>query len=319
MDVSNSLIQVIVALIIIFILYIITIYTLNIPSIIQNTNDIVKPKQTKLIINGYAPISYLNNRRWNTSNYLTSNFIPIPKSVNTMGGSQFTYQFWLKIDNANDDYFKDLILFLKGETQKYKLGLYDTTTSNKVSTIPSDSSGVYAITSPLVKFTDSYRSMQVTFNTLKNPLTTVNIKMNPNDNILSRRNILSLLPLNWYMLTFSFEDNFSTYLSAENGINFKFWINDVLYQENTPVDTPLFKNNTIYQNEGDLVLFPGINKGSDFLQIGNFTYYNWALTQNDISKSFNKGPPKKSYLEKDNLKKTPPILSSFNKIDMYNY
>lgn len=312
-------IQILVALLLIIIIYIITIYTLNISSIMQNTNNIMDPKQKRLIVDGHAPISFLANKSWNTTNYRVQDFISLPKSVNTHGGAQFTYQFWIKIDNADVDAFKDLIVFIRGETQKYKLGLYDVNNSNKVSSIPENSlAGLYAIACPMIKFTDSYKNIQVLFNTNKNPLTTIDIKMNPNDDVLSRRNILSLLPLNWYMLTFCFQDNFSDYLSSENGINFKFWVNDILYHESTPIDTPLLKNNTLYENEGNLTLFPDY-KGTDVLQLANFSFFNYSLGQDEITKIYNKGPPKKSALQNITLKRKPPSLSAFNKIDVYNY
>lgn len=320
MEISSSLLQIVSALIIIFIIYILTIYILNVSSIIKENQSIVKPKQTTLIVNGFSPVSYLSKKSWNTSNYMTNNFVSIPKSVNTQGGTQFTYQFWIKIDDADPKFFQDLTVFVKGETQKYKLGLYDVNSLNQVKTIPgSSSSGIYAIACPLIKFIDSYKNIQIVFNTLKNPLTIININMNATDNVLTRRNMLSLLPINWYMLTFTFSDNFSNYINSEDGINFKFWINDVLYQENTTNDTPLLKGNTLLQNNGDITFFPEINNSSDFMKIGNFTYYSWALNQKDVSKAYSKGPPKKSFIENDTVVRKPPILSAYNKIDLYNY
>lgn len=311
----GMILQIVLALIIVLILYIITLVVLNIDSIVLKRLSTVKDHETSWIIKGYAPVSYLSHKSFNTYNTFDDNFRKIPKSLNTSGGAQFTYQFWIKIEDANDELFKDLIVLLKGDKRKYKIGLYDMNTKTKTVTLPDD----YVITCPLIKFVDSYRHLQVQFNTLNNPKTSVDINMSPNDNTLARRNTLSLLPLTWYLFTFTFEDNFSPASARENGIIFRFWLNDFLCQENTASEFPALRSNVLKQNDGDLFLFPNPPQNGSFMRVGNLKYYNWSLADEEIRKVYQSGPPTHSAIEVDNRTEKPPFLTAYNKVDIYNY
>lgn len=316
----NMVLQIVLALIILIIIYIFTLVILNIDTIIVRNSNKVKPQETTTIVDGYAPVSYLGYKSYNTINQFGENFKKLGRSINTMGGAQFTYQFWLKIEDPNDALFKNLVLLLKGDDRKYKVGMYrlnpDATKGySRYNTIPAD----YVITCPLIKFVDSYRHLRVQFNTANSPLTSIDINMNPNEAGLGRRNALSLLPLNWYMFTFVFEDNISIQNVQENGINFKFWLNDFSYQENGASDNTALRNNTIKQNDGDLYLLPNPPQNGTFLKLGNIKYYNYALNESDIQKTFAAGPPSKSTMELSDKGDIPPHLSAFNKIDIYNY
>jgi hypothetical protein len=311
----RMIVQILLALVIIIILYIVTLVILNIDSLIVKQSSIVKPHETTNIITGYAPVSYLGNRSFNTFNAFANNFKKIGKSVNTTGGSQFSYQFWIKIDDPNDALFKNLVLLLKGDKRKYKIGIYDSETFQKNKVIPAD----YVIASPMIKFVDSYRHLNVQFGTINSPITSIDINMSPNDTGDSRRNLLSLLPLNWYLFTFVFEDNFSYMSGSENGINFKFWVNDIPYQENTASDSPELRYNTLKQNDGDLFILPNPPDGSNnFMKMGNIKYYNYAVDAKDIKYAFSKGPPTISVLEIEQGSPKPAYLTAYNKIDIYN-
>jgi hypothetical protein len=310
----SMIIQIVLALVIIIILYIVTLVVLNIDAIVVRNTTKVKPHETTMIISGYAPVSYLGNKSYNTFNSFADNFRKIGKSVNTSGGSQFSYQFWIKIDDANDKLFKDLVLLLKGDKRKYKIGLYDAETLQRSTTLPS----THAIACPLIKFVDSYRNISVHFGTTNSPITSVNINMNPNDPGEGRRNLLSLLPLNWYLFTFVFEDNFSYQSGSENGINFKFWVNDIPYQENTASDNPELRNNTLKQNDGDLFILPNPPESGEFMKLGNIKYCNYALDGDDIKRTYQGGPPTTLAIKRDQGESKPTYLTGFNKIDIYN-
>ena len=310
----GMIVQIVLALVIIIILYIVTLVVLNIDAIVVKNSTQVKPHETTMIISGYAPVAYLGNKSYNTYNSFADNFKKIGKSVNTSGGSQFSYQFWLKIDDPNDNLFKNLIVLLKGDKRKYKLGLYDAETLQRQLTTPPG----HVIACPLIKFNDSYRSLTVQFGTANSPVTEIDINMNPNNPGEGRRNLLSLLPLNWYLFTFVFEDNFSYVSGNENGINFKFWVNDVPYQENTASDNPELRNNTLKQNDGDLFLLPNPPESGNFMKLGNIKYCNYALEGDEIKRTYQGGPPTTSAVERDQGKPKPPYLTAYNKIDIYN-
>lgn len=311
----NMVLQIVLGLIIVIIVYVVTLVVLNIDSLIVHNTHRVKPRESTLVLDGYAPISYLGYKSYNTFNPYAENFRKIGKSLNSMGGAQFTYQFWIKIEDPNDALFKDFVIFMKGDNRKYKLGLYDSDSRQLMSQVPAD----YVISCPLIKFVDNYRHLRVQFNTVKSPLTSIDINMNPNTGGMSRRNALSLLPLNWYLLTFIFEDNFSYQTANENGINFKFFLNDFPYQENGASDSPALRNNTLKQNDGDLFLVPNPPEAGGFLKIGNIKYFNYALDAEEIKATYRGGPPTKNAMESDQPAVKPPYLTAYNKIDVYNY
>lgn len=312
----STILQILLAVIIILVLYVVTLVILNVDTIVMSKSNKVLPQEMIKVIDGYAPISYLGNRTYNTSNPYADNFVKLGKSINTMGGAQFTYQFWIKIDDPNDALFKNLVVLLKGDDRKYKVGLYNSETLQLSS---SEKTPDYAVVCPMIKFVDSYRHLKVRLNTYNNPMTDIDINMTPNDSGLGRRNALSLLPLNWYLLTFVFEDNISYQTVQENGINFKFWLNDFLYQENGASNMAELRNNTIKQNDGNLVLFPDPPEQGTFVRIGNVRYYNYSLDEVDIKRVYASGPPTTSAIETEQGKNTPAYLTAYNKVDIYNY
>lgn len=325
MSFATSLtLQIVLALIVVIILYIVTLVVLGLDSIVVSRSSDVRPQESTTIIDGYAPVSYLMRRQYNTINQFSPNFMKIGRSVNTQGGAQFTYQFWVRVDDPNDKFFRDLTILLKGDNRKYKMGIYDKDNFTFIKRVPEkqlgmlEDQGDFLIRCPLIKFVDSYRRMRVQFNTANNPLTTIDINMDPSKGV-DRRNILSLLPLNWYLMTFVFQDNISYANMQENGINFQFWLNDVAYQENGASNMSSLRNNTLKQNDGDLTLFPEMDEGRSgaFMRLGNVAYYNYALNEDDIRATFKAGPPSHSAIEHASDK--PAYLTAINKIDVYNY
>ena len=62
-----------------------------------------------------------------------------------------------------------------------------------------------------------------------------------------------------------------------------------------------------------------LENGTDFLKIGNITYYNYALSTNDVINVFNNGPPTNSLIVEKKDNNSAAYLSAYNKIDIYNY
>jgi hypothetical protein len=310
----NIILQVVLAIIIVLILYIVTLVIIDTDSIIVTSTNTVMPREKTVILDGYASTSFLSKKKYNTFNPYVDNFVKIGRSINSFGGSQFTYQFWIKIDNPTDEYFKDLVILLKGDTRKYKIGLYNQNNQLMYSVSEPD----IAIACPIIFFGESYRDLRVGFNTSKGPGVVIDINMNPDESILSRRNVTSLLALSkWFMMTFVFEDNYSIASGTENGINFRFYIDDFRYQTNTPTDVSL-NMNTLQQNDGDLNLM--INSTEhNFMKMGNLTYYNYALNDDEVRQSYANGAPTKDISLSESRNNKPPFLTAYNKIDIYNY
>lgn len=316
---TSIAIQIVLAIVVIIILYIITLVVLNVDTIVLASNSKVKPREMTKIIDGQAGIVALSGKSYNTGVVQAGNFKKIGRSINTAGGAQFTYQFWMKIDDANDTYFADQVILLKGDKRKFNLGFYSQNPSTETYRRVTEMKNQYAIACPMISFLDTYRSFKVRLNTHKHPLVDIDIKMNQNPGSISNQNLLSLLALNnWYLFTFVFQDSFSIPQAAEDGIRFIMYVNETPYVEHNSGTMPELKGNTLKQNEGDLNLFPTNTNSNNFASFGNIAYYNYALTANEVLKVFEKGYPTHSSVPEGNKSDQPPYITAFNKIDIYN-
>jgi len=116
-----------------------------------------------------------------------------------------------------------------------------------------------------------------------------------------------------------FEDNFSSVDSAENGIKFTYYMNDAPYQINTASTEVSLRNNYLKQNDGNLYLFPRTpTVNGDFMNIGNLTYYNYALSIDQVRRTFAAGPPKHTAKLNRQMNYQPAHITAFNKLDVYN-
>jgi hypothetical protein len=318
----NITLQIVAALVVVVLLYILTLVILNIDALVIKSTLDINQKEKTMIVNGYAGPGYLKESNFNTINPMIENFRKIAKSVNMKGGAEFTYQFWVKIEDTNEENFKNLILILKGDKKKYKIGLYNKNSTNMMNqylltkTEPEDN----WIACPMIKFGSSYKDIEVRFNTTKNYASKINITMNPEGDPSSRKNLLSMLPVNWTLLTFVFRDNFSSIENAENGIIFTMYVNDIAYWQTSPAINADLQNNFLKQNDGNLFIMPNATNSSEFMKMGNIMYHNYAVTQDEVRSTYLSGPPKFSAKESEAGRSIEPsYISALNKIDIYNY
>lgn len=310
----NTVVQVIFGIVVVAILYVITLIVLNVDAIVSQKSVVVRPREMTTIIDGWANSSYLAKLSFNTINAFSDNFRKIGKSINTSGGAQFTYQFWMRIENTDNNAFKDQVILLKGDNRKYKTARYDMTTTKRLT---NGDNADYMIKCPLIKFGDSYKEIKVQFNT--NKIVDYEIPIISNTDADTRQNVMSLLPLNWFLFTFVFEDNYSTLESAENGIRFMFYLNDFpQHQIQASSDTQL-RDNFLKQNEGNLHILPTMTNSNDFIKLANIRYYNYALSHKDVANVYARGPPSHSAVLVAKNKSKPAYLSAYNKMDIYNY
>lgn len=312
----SPLVQVIIGVVIVTILYIMTLVFLDIEKIVDLPTNVVVSKETTVILSGKGPLAQIANKRYNTQNQYATNFKKCARSLNTRGGRQFSYQFWVKIDETSDNIYKDMIILMQGDIRKYKKGYYNMTGNNsQIATKPAD----HAIFCPMIKFGKSFREIIVKINTLRTMETSFTITSSNVATTASRSNIFSLLPLNWYMMTFTFEDNIDPNSGFENGIRFRFWLNDIQVADENATTNPVLLNNSIQDNYGDLHLFPNVVTTMNSAQFGNFIYYNYAVQPEDIAKMYINGPPTNDMEDIRQVENKPAIISAYNKIDMYNY
>lgn len=278
--------QIFLALVVVIIIYIITLVVLSIDSLVTFPSFSVKRREETVIRTGNATSAQLANSRFNTVFPFKKNFVRIPHSVQGTTGTQFTYQFWMKVTDSSSSAFRDLVLLLKGDNAKYKLGYYNRDGS-RVQEIE-EPTAKHMIKAPLVKFKDGYKNMSVEFNTNNHPDVALDINFDRMDEDSRRKNPLAMLALDWVMLTFVFEENYSVFEGAENGIRFTFYVNDIPVQTNTASTNPILRNNFLKQNDGDLFLLPGFDGSSNILEMSDIKYFNYARSDLEVKADFQK-------------------------------
>jgi hypothetical protein len=319
----NIAIQIIVALILLLIMYIITLAVLNIDALISKPSLVIKQKEITTIVDGFAGPSFLQGLRFNTINPFVTNYKRIARSANQSTGVSFTYQFWLKVDEPNNDYFKNLVLLLKGDKNKYTVGYYKQSggvTGNQYTLAKKLPPDMY-IACPMIGFGNTYKEIVVRFNTLNDIHKEIRINMDNDKEPSARKNLLSLLPINWTLLTFVFQDNYSFAENYENGIKFDFYVNDTAYwPENSSSNPNMLKNDSLRQNDGDINFLPYSNTYNEFMRMGHVRYYNYAVTSGDVQSTFLNGPPTYAATKESEKRQfEPAFLSALNKVDVYNY
>lgn len=316
----NILLQTVVGLLLLFIVYLITLSVLNVDSIVNRPDSAIKEQEMTVVIDGYAGPSLLKDLKFNTINPYSENYRRVARSVNRNGGASFTYQFWIRIENANDGLFQDSIIFLKGDPRLYRVGYYNNIKKGSdVYELRSQLAPNYHIACPMVSFGKSYRDLVVTFNTNKDIHTRINVNMNANDDPISRKNLLSMMPMRWMLLTFVFEDNFSFSEDYENGIKFSMYVDDVAYWTETASTSPILRHNTLVQNDGDIIFTPDIGDVSEIFKLGNFKYFNYAVTPESVSQTYLQGPPSYPASGTGKNAQSLGVIAAVNKLDIYNY
>lgn len=306
----NKIVQVIIAIIVALVVNLFATWIMKSDDVPEN----VMARRNIVIIPGFVSTKSFLNKKFDTYNPFMDNYIKLHKSINRQGGAQFSYSFWLRLDDMSSNNVSNKVLFLRGDNQKY---IYKkmTTRAEKgeaYATQTMDTYNDYVTKCPLIKFGDSANELIVEMNTNYDINSTVKIQgIRSTDDEAVRRNMMSLMPSKWVLLSFTFEDN-KVYDEHERGIRVQFFFNDVLFHTQKV-------RGTLNVNEGDFVILPeSINEGS----MGNLTYHNYALNIDDVSRLLLKGPPTQRYedlkLKKDKRFNEPLYLTEYNKLEIYN-
>jgi hypothetical protein len=120
----NPLTQVIIALIILLLMGYLAynIYLIELQHMFKGNNDI---RKEVVIIPGIFDFGANNEKKFNTVNKASETYKDISPSINQEGGAEYSYNFWLYIDQENITKFKenenkkDIVLFYKGEKHFY--------------------------------------------------------------------------------------------------------------------------------------------------------------------------------------------------------
>lgn len=316
-NIISILVQVSLGIIFTFVIYVLSLYVIKADEIVNGQNHYHSKKNEVKIIDGILNSSEkagkVTNNTWNTTIPYQSNYLPITPSINTKGGAQFSYSFWLYIGNPSACLNKTL--FLKGDKVPY---LYTETIHNydedKTVYKSSDEQLINdrAIFCPSFSFGDSELEFQIKFNTFHNINEQLYIQRIKSENNTFRNNLQGLFPKTWFNITITFEDNIPIN-DFENGILVRFYINGHFYQLEKYAST-------LKQNKGNFYIFPD-NEIIPDCKIADLSYFNYALSEEEVKALGNKQistHKSASSTSKAHVTNTSLITDAKNYMDIYN-
>lgn len=303
-------IQLVAGLIIVYIIYLLSTIVVKSDKLAIDLEKDMSKKRITNVIDGYIDSS--NSININTVISFAKNYLPISPSMNIKGGAQFTYQFWLYIEDINAT--ADKVIFVKGDPSLYKYKIqehkYNISTKMMEPSYTREVVGVVA-KCPMLSFKKGgdagTTEFSLQFNTLHNLNETFEITNIRSDNPLFRNNLMSIFSKQWFMITIVFQDNMPIN-DFESGVIVKFYLNDVLYQQQV-------YNTALKQNEGDLVLFPSVISGC---KMSKMNYYNYAIGDEEVHKEYKAGPiltPSKTF---GAISNNILYMSDNNRMDIWN-
>ena len=230
------------------------------------------------IVEGPCPLD--NTKRvLNTVNPGAQNYIFLPDSNNLIGGAQFSYTFWINLNRKNL-LRTDKIIFMRGIFSGVEND-QAVPTEGRIEGGKMDEN-IVLTKCPLVRFAKQSTTrngpyvptLDIEFNTLKNPHNVIHLDEKIFDRIPSSSN-----DNRWYMFTMVFKDH----LDARNqpvGAEVLVYLNDSL------VKTHVLRDDAIKVNHGNFVILPGGKRDIESF-FANITYYNYALDIIQIQEIYN--------------------------------
>lgn len=305
--VTSIAIQVALGILVALVIYWLSLFAINRDKLVITSNLFVTNKPTSFpIINGYVDCASATNMSFNTSNGQAKSYLPMPRSVNLKGGAQFSYSFWMYLDDVSEENIKDKVILCKGDTRRY-----DYKVVNKADSVILDTGKAQIVKCPLIRFGKNYKELVVEFNTndkFDEKMVIMN-NVSETDSAV-RRNAMSLTPHYWVLFTFVFEDNVPIN-DFENGISIRFYINDTLYQMHRV-------RSTLKQNNGNLFVLPDeTGTGIKSARISDLTYHNYALDDKKVKELYGRAPTKTMYAQNSSFG-DPLYMSASNRIDQSN-
>jgi hypothetical protein len=302
-------IQIVAALAILYGVYFLALVVIVSDSLATTGTSLVTQYVKTTIIDGYEDSATLSHTMVDTVNPASKFYAFLPRSINREGGAQFTYQYWLLLTDTSDTTIASKDILVRGDITPYNLETLDRD-GNLIKTYQGT-----VIKCPRIRFNGSYDNIAVELNTMDDPnpdpivISSSPYNASGSQDATAARNVLRLTPNKWVLYTFAFLDS-EKVNEFENGIEVRFFINDLLYQTST-------MRSSLRQNNGHLYLFPsGPIQGC---QIGDLAYYNYAVSLPDIQTVYNAGPPRvNSSLSQTPGSVAPLYLTEYNKLNIYN-
>jgi hypothetical protein len=307
-----NIVQIILALFLVFILLFVAYLIYNYESMINLRNKLYLKKEI-IIFDG---IMDFTTTQWtfNTYNKSFASFKDLTPSINQNGGAEYSYNFWLCINKDAMKYISssDIVLLMRGS--KIKVPYINNTNCEIVN------KGSYVIVkNPLIRMKSDGTAMIIEYNTITNPdayrengTNVINCGsgswMDKNKGLLGIYNMSNYVyNKKWFMFTMVLRE-----ITPENDVlyknktNCRVYINGINVLDRT-VESPYngaygsaaMKHNRapLHVNPGDI--FSTIKDDttnpieaqsgiSTALQMANLTYFNYALSESDITGLFQK-------------------------------
>ena len=333
----NPLTQVIISLIILLLMGYLAynIYLIELQHMFKGNNDI---RKETAIFTGIFDFGTNIEKKYNTVNKASENYKDISPSINQEGGAEYSYNFWLYIDQERIDKFtydsqdnkKDIVLFYKGEKHFY----HNNDNNFNCSGLGTTSTGTQIwptlITkNPLVRINHNGTKMAIDYNNILNPdsyqyrssyedcrsIESVDKWENKNKNMLGVYDIK--FNNKWFMVSIVMKE-----ISDNNNIETKYGskgdIYSATYKNNR---SPLYVNPRFLETHIKSSLNPyfnfnyGIIDGDDnanILKMCDLSYFNYAINGDIINQIYNKG------LNRE-ITKEPPTQKEqmFNMVSTY--
>lgn len=258
-----------------------------------------------MILDGKSTSGDLSQLSMNTILPFSPNYIALPFSSNIKGGSQYSYSFWLNVQNPDDASLMEKPILLRGDNKTYTYSRTDTLTGESLKFTD------YVTMSPMICFGKNKLDFQVFFNTTNNIKETFYAPRIESTDSVFRNNVLQILEKGWFLLTFTFEDNIAIN-EFENGIRVCMYVNDIIY------NTQMFKG-SLKLSSGNMYFFPTRDSQSipNGVSIASIRYFNYALDLKEVTKLYLKRPNTRSAsISKQVYNRIH--LSQGNLLDYYN-
>jgi hypothetical protein len=240
----NKYIQVFCAIIIVIILFIgaMVVYNQEMIKAIRKTSTI---KKTAPIFKGVIDFGANSDILYDTLNPNAINYVDMGNSINQVSGAEYSYNFWLYIDNTKNQVFAastddtntsqvypdaglnplasngdpktlPFVLFLRGSSTVLQYQNQCSGTTNATTGVPSIKTDVL-VKSPLVKLEDGGDVLTVEFNTLSYPDGALTGSRNTCKDIdtdwkainqykIALKNLSIEFPKKWFMVTITLQD-----------------------------------------------------------------------------------------------------------------
>ena len=314
---NYPLVQVIISLIILLLMGYIgyNIYLIELQNMFQGENDI---RKEIVILNGTYDFSN-SEVKYDTADKSEISYKNIKPSINQEGGAEYSYNFWLNIDQEvltkmRDSNKKDVVLFLKGEKNMY----YNSKSNFNCANTAVANNPVILTKNPLVRLSGDGRKIAIEYNNIYNTdsyqhgssYKNCSFIQSVNDWNKKNKNILGVYDIEfnkkWFMVTIVMKEVAdSNNVLSLNRASCKMYINGVKLLDKkvetkyvNNIYSATFKNNTspFYINplinkdniRDQINPYNRVTKGNS-LKIADVKYYNYAINDEMISSLHNKG------------------------------